>query len=170
MEFQENSNYNQTLWLGDYNIQYASDWGNIPYGAHEFRIEYDEEWASAGLPGYFVDRSRYRGDKMKNQRAVIDIPLPEPRVHVGGPVFNLKVITPKFFADVVFAFTFEEALTFIDKNSYKIRGFYGFHEMQNLRSARLRKEYDIKLEHEAEMKEVELEEETGVQLLSLFSE
>ena len=88
-----------------------------PDGCH-FRIEYDEELALCGMDAYYVHRCRFHGDKLKNQRTVTDLPLPEPRVVLGSTrtkLVNGTVVKPtlQYYADLVIAESFEDALKWI---------------------------------------------------------
>ena len=129
--------YPETILYGTYNYE------------HAFIIEYDAELALAGLPPYYVHRARYEGDKMKNQRNPSQLPLPEPRVVLGGE--HSTENWGDFFADVVFAETFEACLTFLPR----IMGLYtpkgcvvGMFEQ--FKKERKRIEADTRIAHEDE--------------------
>ena len=75
---------------------------------HAYIIFYDAELALAGIPAYYVHRSRYKGDGLKNQRTVSELPIPEPAMFVydrDGTGFH--------YADVVIVKTFTETLAFL---------------------------------------------------------
>lgn len=129
----------------------------ILYGFHmhvfEYRIEYDDELAIAGLPAYYVHRQRYKGDGLRSQRTISELPIPEPAV------LNLKIIGNEVFADVVIAETFEEALTFLSNVSSAMT-FKGsvFEELSGKFAAeRLKIEQDAKIAHEDEKAELQNE-------------
>lgn len=75
---------------------------------HDFIIEYDVELALAGLPAYYVHRARYKGDGLKNQRTVSELPVPEPAIFVYDRDGN-----GHYYADVLMVATYEEALAFL---------------------------------------------------------
>ena len=112
-------------------------------GSYEFRIEYDPELALAGLPAYYVHRARYKGDGLKNQRTVSELPIPEPAVFVYDPEG-----TGQNFADVVLASTFDEALAFLGKPYHPHGGDLPLHL---LRAEREQIEQDTRVAHADEI-------------------
>lgn len=139
----------ETILFGTYNF------------GHAYIVEYDQELALAGLPPYYVHRARYKGDRLKNQRKVSELPLPEPRVILGGERHSEN--WGDFFADVVFAETFEEVLTFLPKISMAMTFKGSVHGKFFYKFVEERKQIDIetRIAHE--------NEKTG-QMQMIFSE
>lgn len=134
-------------------------------GEHAFIIEYDEHLALAGLPAYYVHRARYKGDKIKNQRKVSELPLPEPRVILGG---ERNLNGGDFFADVVFCETFEECLTFLTEDIYGLYTPKGsvVGMFEEFKAERKRIEADTRIAHykEKRLSSAEVEEHHQPQL------
>ena len=86
-------------------------------GGHNFRVLYDKHYATCGIPAYFVHRARYVGDKLKRQVKPFIFEcesLFEPNVILGGPLHTERgAFEETYFADVVFAETFQEVITFL---------------------------------------------------------
>ena len=138
--------------------------GTYNFG-HTYLIEYDEHLAVAGLSPYYVHRARYKGDKIKNQRTVSELPIPEPNVLLGGE--RRTDNAGEYFADVVIVKTFEEALAYLP-NIRSAMTFEGsvHGDLGKYVAERERIERDAQIAHEDEMAEV-LNEESG-QLKLLF--
>ena len=131
-----------------------------------FLIDYDPELALAGLPPYYVHRTRYKGDKMKNQRKPSELPIPEPKViHYGHWRENES---GHYFADVVFAETFEEATALLGEHfsGYETKGRF-VDNMQRFRKEREKIDKDARIAHEDEKLQA-MSNETGHQQLRLF--
>ena len=97
------------------------------------RNPYDREVTNSGsnndprigvsrLARLLCDRARYKGDGLKNQRTVSELPIPEPAVFVYDPEG-----TGQNFADVVLASTFDEALAFLGKPYHPHGGRFALH-------------------------------------------
>ena len=143
--------YPETILYGTYNHE------------HAFIIEYDAELALAGLPAYYVHRARYKGDKMKNQRTVSELPLPEPRVVLGGEPSTDT--WGEFFADVVLAETFEACLTFLPR----IMGLHTptgsvLYMFEQFKKERKRIETDAQIAHEDEKRQAMIDTNQESQL------
>ena len=142
--------YPETILFGTYNF------------GHNYIIEYDAELALAGLPPYYVHRARYKGDKLKNQRTVSELPIPEPAIFVYD-----RDGTGYHFADVVITTAFTEALAFLP-NIRSAMTFEGsvHGDLGKYVAERERIERDAQIAHEDEMAEV-LNEQPG-QMTLLF--
>ena len=124
-----------------------------------FVINYDEELALAGLPPYYVHRTRYKGDKMKNQRTHSELPIPEPAVrHLGE---YKKEDDGFYFADVVIVETFEEALSFLGKHysGWETEGRF-VDNITRFRGERAKIDKDAQIAHEDGKAELQ-NEKTG---------
>ena len=75
---------------------------------HAYAVFYDVELALAGIPAYYVHRARHKGDGLKKQRTVSELPIPEPAIFVYD-----RDETGFHYADVVITSTFTEALAFL---------------------------------------------------------
>ena len=128
----------ETILFGTYNF------------GHAYIIEYNNEYSLAGLPPYYIHRARYKGDKMKNQRKVSELPLPEPRVVLGGE--HSTDNWGDFFADVVFAETFEECLAFLPqiRMAMTFEGSVSGIDFSRFINERKRIDMDARIAHEDE--------------------
>ena len=128
-----------------------------------YRIEYDEELALAGLPPYYVHRSRYQRDGLRNPRQVSQLPLPEPNVLLGGTRNNFG----DYFADVVIAKTFEEAIGFLGV-PYRGNTAKGYiDDWTRFKAERAKIDRDAEIAHEDEKLQA-MSDETGHPQLRLF--
>ena len=88
-------------------------WDGIHNQDHCFRLEYIEEYALCDLPGYYLHRARYKGDKLKNQHTDSGLPILKSNIILGGKTTNLKVSKDEFYRDVTIHHIFKEAISFL---------------------------------------------------------
>ena len=127
-----------------------------------FLIDYDSELALAGIPPYYVHRERRKGDKMKNQRTLSELPIPEPHIVITYRGRFNKV----YFADVVIAKTFEEAISFLGRyfSGHETEGRY-VDDMKRFREERAKIDKDAKIAHEDEKTAIENEKVGQIKMI-----
>ena len=127
-----------------------------------FLIDYDEELALAGLPPYYVHRERCKGDKMKNQRTLSELPIPDPHIVVTYRSRFNEV----YFADVGIAKTFEEATTFLGRyfSGFDTEGRY-VDDMKRFREERAKIDRDAQIAYEDEITVVENEKRGQIKIV-----
>ncbi len=157
--------YPDEKWIGMYNRVFVRKGLREAYIGHDFKIEFFEEYALAGLSPYYLHRSRYKGDKMKNKRNNSPLPIPECDVRLGGPIANIKVIKEVFYGDVTLHDTFGETLTYLG-NNWCLYEYTCYEDIEALKYERDQIEKRLLQDHLSEKAKITAEFEIGQ--LSLF--